>query len=230
MHISSITLTAFGFLATLTSAALNGEEFWTNDKNGRFQACFHDGNDWYFCTGALAGTSTNYIAKLSLGDGYYVQFGSNGVANITADNGCFKAHCTPEYDGERGIKFCDVLRFNPTSSMLIAKLAVFELRVSLEICAVHLRSTCSVQDRPQGFMNSVRLCVLQHLFQLCISVRKQLNATIDSRVGSPILSAQHTAKAQLFQIEAIDFRVGEVICDECVSTQSARRIVDSQIR
>ncbi|KAF2246228.1 hypothetical protein BU26DRAFT_521682 [Trematosphaeria pertusa] len=113
MRPSSTALLLGGFLATVVSA--QGEQFWTNEKNGRVQACFREGNDWYFCTVALAGSWRDYKQKLAVGDGYYIQMNANGngLANITSDNGCFKGHCMPEYDYDERKRICDVITDSP---------------------------------------------------------------------------------------------------------------------
>ncbi|KAH7128629.1 hypothetical protein B0J11DRAFT_525390 [Dendryphion nanum] len=107
MRISSVAVLFSGVLVTVVSGVQ--EEFWTREIGGRFQACFRDGNDWHFCTGALAGSWKEYKNSLSLGDGYYVRFGNTGLAIINSSNGCFKAHCNPEYDEDAGKRICDVV-------------------------------------------------------------------------------------------------------------------------
>ncbi|CAI6336216.1 unnamed protein product [Periconia digitata] len=75
--------------SVVVNAALNGEEFWTREKGGKTQACFHEGNDWYYCTAALPGSWRDYPYALAIGDGYYVELNADGkgLVNIFSDNG-----------------------------------------------------------------------------------------------------------------------------------------------
>ncbi|PVI02950.1 hypothetical protein DM02DRAFT_626335 [Periconia macrospinosa] len=116
MHFTLCTILLSSSLAAC--ASVNGEQFWTNcfqERNGRVQACFREGNDWYFCTTALAGSWRDYNRKVYVGDGYYIQMNADGkgLANITSDNGCFKGHCLPEYDAEEKKRICDVITDSP---------------------------------------------------------------------------------------------------------------------
>ncbi|ORX96508.1 hypothetical protein BCR34DRAFT_180348 [Clohesyomyces aquaticus] len=104
--VSAILLGAIGFAAA--------DRFLINYDDGKYQACFVDGHDWWFCGKFHEGEwrSQNYLTQI--GCGYYYQISEAGVVTTTSNNGCgYKAHCSLAWNADTGKVECDLKTDHP---------------------------------------------------------------------------------------------------------------------
>ncbi|KAF2465392.1 uncharacterized protein BDR25DRAFT_396133 [Lindgomyces ingoldianus] len=94
------------FCGSLGFAA--ADNFIINHNDGRYQACFIDGHEWWFCSKYYEGDWSAQTSRVQIGCGYQYQI-SEGVVTMTSDNGCgFKSHCSLAWDDDTGKMGCNL--------------------------------------------------------------------------------------------------------------------------
>ncbi|KAF2179266.1 hypothetical protein K469DRAFT_754030 [Zopfia rhizophila CBS 207.26] len=109
MRASAIFTTLFSGLALVAA-----DSFLINQDGDRFQACFVDGHEWWFCSKYLQGFWKDYNSLFQIGCGYYFQISKDGVVTTTSNNGCgYKAHCDVKWNSNDDNFGCELHTDHP---------------------------------------------------------------------------------------------------------------------